>query len=115
MQSFLSGTVPIAYVDVAPTTADRGEPILLIHGFASSHATNWLHTQWIKTLAHAGVLMQLALGMLFKRVQAWPRLCRVATLAAASIPLNLASLMIEALAGAPGDLYLDNIVVLERP
>ena len=36
---------------VAP---DREEPILLIHGFASSHAVNWVFPQWVKTLAGDG-------------------------------------------------------------
>ena len=35
-------------------TVDRGEPILLIHGFASSHAVNWVFPQWVKTLTGAG-------------------------------------------------------------
>jgi pimeloyl-ACP methyl ester carboxylesterase len=54
MQAFHHDGVAIAYVDVAPTTADIGEPIMLIHGFASTHAVNWLNTFWVKTLTHAG-------------------------------------------------------------
>ncbi|HEY8579012.1 MAG TPA: alpha/beta hydrolase [Beijerinckiaceae bacterium] len=54
MQFFESDGVRIAYIDVAPTTQDRGEPILLIHGFASNHAVNWLNTLWVKTLTHDG-------------------------------------------------------------
>src|SRR4051794_6948261 len=50
---FNSGGVSIAYVDVKPE-AGRGDPILLIHGFASNHAVNWLNTLWFKTLTHAG-------------------------------------------------------------
>ncbi len=34
--------------------ADREEPILLIHGFASSHAVNWVLPLWVKTLTGAG-------------------------------------------------------------
>ena len=34
--------------------ADRDEPILLIHGFASSHAVNWVLPLWVKTLTSAG-------------------------------------------------------------
>ena len=34
--------------------SDRDEPILLIHGFASSHAVNWVFPQWVKTLTGAG-------------------------------------------------------------
>ena len=44
----------IAYLDVAPTGPDLHEPILLIHGFASTHAVNWVNTLWVKTLTHAG-------------------------------------------------------------
>ncbi|CAN1506105.1 MhpC Predicted hydrolases or acyltransferases (alpha/beta hydrolase superfamily) [Rhabdaerophilaceae bacterium] len=32
----------------------HGTPVLLIHGFASSIATNWEGPAWIKTYAHAG-------------------------------------------------------------
>lgn len=53
-QTFVSAGIPIAYADVAPTGPDRGEPILLIHGFASNHVINWLSTGWHKTLAHDG-------------------------------------------------------------
>lgn len=35
-------------------TRDRDQPILLIHGFASSHAVNWVFPQWVKTLTGAG-------------------------------------------------------------
>ena len=45
MQSFDSDGVQIAYVDEG-----AGEPILLIHGFASNAATNWVDPQWVRTL-----------------------------------------------------------------
>lgn len=32
----------------------QGEPVLLIHGFASSGMVNWLNPGWIKTLTDAG-------------------------------------------------------------
>ncbi len=54
MKVFDNGGVPLSYIDVPPTGGDRGEPILLIHGFASNHAVNWVHTHWVKTLTHAG-------------------------------------------------------------
>jgi pimeloyl-ACP methyl ester carboxylesterase len=54
MHFFDSNGVRIAYIDVAPTGEDLGEPILLIHGFASNHAVNWVNTMWVRTLAHAG-------------------------------------------------------------
>lgn len=54
MHFFSSDGVRIAYIDNAPTGEDRGEPVLLIHGFASNHAVNWVNTLWTKTLAHDG-------------------------------------------------------------
>jgi len=54
MNVFDHAGVPIAYIDVPPTTDDRGELILLIHGFASTHAVNWVNTHWVRTLTHAG-------------------------------------------------------------
>jgi pimeloyl-ACP methyl ester carboxylesterase len=49
MHKFKSDTVEIAY-DVA----GRGEPVLLIHGFASNGRVNWVDTGWEKTLTEAG-------------------------------------------------------------
>jgi pimeloyl-ACP methyl ester carboxylesterase len=54
MKFFQHGSISIAYLDIPPTGEDRDEPILLIHGFASTHAVNWLNTLWVKTLTHAG-------------------------------------------------------------
>src|SRR5208282_5244649 len=54
MLEFSSDGVRLAYLDFAPETADRGEPILLIHGFASNHGVNWMFPQWVKTLTKAG-------------------------------------------------------------
>ena len=55
MKAFDSDGVRIAYIDVPPTVGDGpGDPVLLIHGFASNHAVNWLQTFWIKTLTGAG-------------------------------------------------------------
>lgn len=53
MQSFQSDGVAIAYLDT-PAATGRGDPILLIHGFASNHAVNWVNTQWVATLTRAG-------------------------------------------------------------
>jgi len=49
MQSFDSDGVRIAYSDEG-----EGEPILLIHGFASNVATNWRDAHWVRTLTQAG-------------------------------------------------------------
>jgi pimeloyl-ACP methyl ester carboxylesterase len=54
VQSFLSDGVRIAFIDVAPEAPDRGEPILLIHGFASNHRINWVNPRWVETLTKAG-------------------------------------------------------------
>ncbi|MBD2746202.1 alpha/beta hydrolase [Microvirga sp. BT688] len=53
MRYFNSNGVSIAYVDVPPHEG-QGDPILLIHGFASNHAVNWVNTLWVKTLTRAG-------------------------------------------------------------
>jgi pimeloyl-ACP methyl ester carboxylesterase len=49
MHKFNSDGVAIAY-----ETAGEGEPILLIHGFASTGRVNWWDTGWVKTLTDAG-------------------------------------------------------------
>jgi pimeloyl-ACP methyl ester carboxylesterase len=49
MQKFNSAGVDIAFSDEG-----EGEPILLIHGFASNGRVNWKATGWTKTLAGAG-------------------------------------------------------------
>jgi pimeloyl-ACP methyl ester carboxylesterase len=53
MRFFNSNGVSIAYIDVAPDEG-HGDPILLIHGFASNHAVNWVNTLWVKSLTKAG-------------------------------------------------------------
>jgi pimeloyl-ACP methyl ester carboxylesterase len=58
MQEFSSDGVRIAFVDFPAEgeepCKDLGEPILLIHGFASNHSVNWQFPQWVKTLTRAG-------------------------------------------------------------
>lgn len=54
MFEFSGQGVRLAFVDERPVGFDRGEPILLIHGFASNHAVNWFFPQWVKTLTEAG-------------------------------------------------------------
>jgi pimeloyl-ACP methyl ester carboxylesterase len=46
---FRSGPVELAYLDEG-----TGEPIVLIHGFASNKETNWVHPSWVTTLTRAG-------------------------------------------------------------
>lgn len=54
MRHFNSDGIEIAYIDVPPTAGAASHPVLLIHGFASNHAVNWVNTSWIRTLTHAG-------------------------------------------------------------
>jgi pimeloyl-ACP methyl ester carboxylesterase len=54
MQLFQSQSARIAFLDIAPTGPDRGEPIVLIHGFASNRAVNWGNTLWTQTLTRDG-------------------------------------------------------------
>jgi len=54
MQEFSHDGIVIAFIDEAPKGKDLGEPILLIHGFASTHAVNWVLPLWVKTLTEAG-------------------------------------------------------------
>ena len=49
MQRLDSDGVSISYLDEG-----QGDPILLIHGFASNSTVNWRNTNWIKTLNGAG-------------------------------------------------------------
>lgn len=49
MQFFDSDGVKIAYRDEG-----AGEPVLLIHGFASNSEVNWVSPGWIKTLSDSG-------------------------------------------------------------
>jgi pimeloyl-ACP methyl ester carboxylesterase len=52
MPNFLSNGIEISY----EAHAERGTPILLIHGFASSGLINWVNTGWTETLRQAGYL-----------------------------------------------------------
>jgi pimeloyl-ACP methyl ester carboxylesterase len=49
MPSFHNGPVEIAYLDEG-----EGEPIVLVHGFASNKEVNWVAPGWIATLTRAG-------------------------------------------------------------
>lgn len=48
------GELDLAYVDLPPAGPGSGDPILLIHGFASTHAVNWIGPSWTGTLTRAG-------------------------------------------------------------
>lgn len=49
MKTFDANGVKIAYLDEG-----AGEPILLVHGFASTAHVNWVNTGWVETLVGAG-------------------------------------------------------------
>jgi pimeloyl-ACP methyl ester carboxylesterase len=49
MPSFNNGDVEIAYLDEG-----EGEPIVLVHGFASSKNVNWVYPTWVSELKKAG-------------------------------------------------------------
>ena len=49
MPSFRNGAVEVAYLDEG-----EGEPIVLVHGFASTKEVNWVQPGWVSTLNRAG-------------------------------------------------------------
>lgn len=49
MPSFHNGNVEIAYLDEG-----EGDPVVLVHGFASNKEVNWVQPGWVATLKRAG-------------------------------------------------------------
>jgi len=49
MPSFHNGNVEIAYLDEG-----EGEPIVLVHGFASTRTVNWVYPTWVSELRKDG-------------------------------------------------------------
>src|SRR5262249_12493596 len=49
MPRFQHGSVEIAFLDQG-----EGEPIVLVHGFASNARVNWVQPGWVTTLTRAG-------------------------------------------------------------
>jgi pimeloyl-ACP methyl ester carboxylesterase len=49
MPTFKNGDVEIAFLDEG-----EGDPIVLVHGFASTKDVNWVQTSWTTTLTRAG-------------------------------------------------------------
>ncbi len=49
MPSFHNGEVEIAYLDEG-----EGDPILLVHGFASTRNVNWVYPTWVSELRKGG-------------------------------------------------------------
>ena len=52
MPEVSSGGVPIRWEEVGSPT---GQPVLLVHGFASNGAQNWLRSGWENPLSEAGI------------------------------------------------------------
>jgi pimeloyl-ACP methyl ester carboxylesterase len=48
-RKFSAGPVELAYIDEG-----EGDPIVLVHGFASNKETNWVSPGWVATLVRAG-------------------------------------------------------------
>jgi pimeloyl-ACP methyl ester carboxylesterase len=48
-RKFSTGAVELAYFDEGD-----GEPVVLVHGFASNKEVNWVHPGWVATLRSAG-------------------------------------------------------------
>ncbi|RUU85806.1 alpha/beta fold hydrolase, partial [Mesorhizobium sp. M7A.F.Ca.MR.176.00.0.0] len=53
MQFFIHDGFDLAFLDRQPESGE-GDPVLMIHGFASSHYVNWVSPGWFKTLNDAG-------------------------------------------------------------
>ena len=49
MSSFHNGAVEIAYLDEG-----EGDPIILVHGFASTKNVNWVYPTWVSELKKSG-------------------------------------------------------------
>ena len=49
MPAFVHGNVEIAFLDEG-----QGDPIVLVHGFASNKEVNWVYPGWVSTLTRAG-------------------------------------------------------------
>lgn len=49
MPSFHHGSVEIAYIDEG-----EGDPIVLVHGFASTKNVNWIYPSWVSVLTKSG-------------------------------------------------------------
>ena len=49
MPTFRHDSIDIAYLDEG-----EGDPIVLVHGFASTKETNWIYPGWVTTLTRAG-------------------------------------------------------------
>jgi pimeloyl-ACP methyl ester carboxylesterase len=49
VQRFSRPGIDIAFIDEG-----EGAPIILVHGFASNHAVNWVNTLWVKDLVGNG-------------------------------------------------------------
>ena len=65
MQRFEHDGIEIAFLDEG-----QGEPIVLVHGFASTAEMNWVHPGWVATLTSAPTVLIMN-GVLLSLVAAW--------------------------------------------
>src|SRR5258706_4864927 len=49
MPTFQHDPIELAYLDEG-----EGEPVVLVHGFASNKEVNWVQPAWVSTLTRAG-------------------------------------------------------------
>lgn len=49
MQSFIYNNIEIAFRDEG-----QGDPVVMVHGFASNKETNWVVPQWFRTITQSG-------------------------------------------------------------
>jgi pimeloyl-ACP methyl ester carboxylesterase len=49
MRIFAADGIELAFIDEG-----EGRPVLLVHGFGSTHRVNWVDTGWVTTLTRAG-------------------------------------------------------------
>ena len=54
MPTFQHDGLELFFIDVPGNPASQGAPVVLVHGFASTHAVNWINPLWVKALTDAG-------------------------------------------------------------
>src|SRR5258708_3805616 len=54
LAEMVGGKVKAGGVELAYGDEGDGEPIVLVHGFASNKEVNWVYPGWVATLRHAG-------------------------------------------------------------
>jgi pimeloyl-ACP methyl ester carboxylesterase len=82
MQRFAHDGVDIAFLDEG-----EGEPIVLVHGFASTADVNWVHPGWVATLTRAGRRATCTIRPPIT-ARSWPTTCaRCSIISVSSVPM----------------------------